>query len=81
MSLNQCVSKGDTESCLRCLKRCSGFLLERPKRKRLSRNETPENKGSCTGIGGPERIRTAVHGFAIRWIASLPPGLNTGRGI
>ncbi len=30
--------------------------------------------------GGPERIRTAVNGFAIRWIASLPPGRGAAVG-
>ena len=30
--------------------------------------------GIQTRNGGPDQIRTGVDGFAIRWIASLPPG-------
>ena len=35
-----------------------------------------ENINAILG-GGPGRIRTGVQGFAILWIASLPPGRCT----
>ena len=36
--------------------------------------ESARGLKKLSNAGGPERIRTAVDGFAIRWIASLPPG-------
>ena len=54
--------------------RHQGIIVNSKKVRRLMREHDLQPRRRKK-LGGPDRSRTGVHGFAIRWIATLPPGL------